>query len=201
VESQRHDAHATDVVRPTGNFRGGQYDEGAQSNRCRGIEGRGRDDIRGPPAGGSIIAGTKGTGCSCSHSHSMELTEITMTRIHLDIVGQLLMTQVRDRSIEDWERILDGRMKGQTAERVRRELTGTGDEALELLSRTVPRVVDTVLYHVLRTLEHDQTLKLSVEVDGKFTPCVSEVSDGLSGELYGERGWIRKFSQKKPEDA
>lgn len=124
-----------------------------------------------------------------------------MDRNPLDIVGELLMVRVRDKSIEDWERILDGRMKGQTAEKVRQELAGTGSEVPAAVNRMVPRVVDTVLHHLLWTLEQEQAINLSIEADGTVTPSIREVSDGLSGELYGERGWIVKFSQKKSMEA
>jgi len=120
-----------------------------------------------------------------------------MSENPLDVLGELLMAQVRDKSIEDWEKILDGRMKGQTAEVLRQELAGSDKAVPDILKRMVPCVVDTVLHHLLWTLEQEQAIKLSIEIDGKATPSMRELSDGLSGELYGERGWIVKFSQKQ----
>lgn len=120
-----------------------------------------------------------------------------MARNPLDIVGEFLMLRVRDKSIEDWEKILDGRMKGQMAEKVRQEFSDSGSEVPDVVKHMVPRIVDTVLHHLLWTLEQEQTINLSIEADGTITPSIREVSDGLSGELYGERGWIVKFSQKQ----
>jgi len=120
-----------------------------------------------------------------------------VARNPLDVVGELLMVRVRDKSIEDWEKILDGRMKGQSAEKVRQEFVVTGSEMPDIVRRMVPRIVDTVLHHLLWTLEQDQAVNLSNESDGTVTPNIREASDGLSGELYGARGWIAKFSQKE----
>ena len=119
----------------------------------------------------------------------------------IDVFGELLMCKVRDKAIADWDRILDGRMKGRTAERVREELATASPDAADVLRNMVPRLVDSVLDHLMWTLEQEETIDVSVEVDGVTTPSIRDASDGLSGELYGERGWISRFSQERPGDS
>lgn len=119
-----------------------------------------------------------------------------MARNPLDVVGELLMVRIRDKSIENWERILDGRMLGETAETVRQELSETSAGISEKVKRIIPHVVDTVIHNFLWALEQEKAVGLWIEADGQVTPSIREVSDGLTGELYGERGWIAKFSRK-----
>src|SRR5262245_49878031 len=120
-----------------------------------------------------------------------------MTEDVLDIVGKLLMVRIRDKAINDWNMILDGSMKGALTETVRKEIAGANSttEALECI---VPRVVDSVLHHLLWTLEQEEWINVSVEVDGETTSSIREISDGLAGELYTEDGWIARFSQYPP---
>ena len=44
----------------------------------------------------------------------------------------------------------------------------------------------------------DRSNEVSVEVKSQQQPAVriSDCSDGLSGELYGEQGWIARFSKE-----
>ena len=117
----------------------------------------------------------------------------------LDRLGELLMTRVRDKAISDWDKILDGRMKGATADRVRSELAAGTGEPVAILRRLIPLVVDTTLHHLLWTLEQEKSLNLSIGVEGDVIPSAREASDGLSGELYGTRGWIARFSTERHE--
>ncbi len=118
----------------------------------------------------------------------------------LDRLGQILMGRVRDKAIADWDRILDGRMKGETAELVRSELGAVAPGAKTFLHWVLPRIVDTTLHHLLWTLEQERSLRLGVEAEGSSVPDVSAVSDGLAGELYGSKGWIARFSAQRHEE-
>jgi len=118
----------------------------------------------------------------------------------LDKFGELLMTHVRDKTIEDWDKIIDGRMKGLSAERVRKELIETGVDHSIILRKVIPRIVDTTLHHLLWTLEQESALNLSIETESDSFSNVCDASDGLSGELYGKRGWIARFSKERHEE-
>ena len=119
----------------------------------------------------------------------------------LDALGEILMTQVRDKAIGDWDRIIDGRMKGRTADKIRAELDAASADASAVLRKMIPRIVDTTLHYLLWTLEQEHSLTLSIEADGETSPNIREESDGLSGELYGTRGWLCRFSQERHEES
>lgn len=114
----------------------------------------------------------------------------------LDALGERLMREVRDETISDWAMILDGRMKGERAEHIR-ERTKCIDR--NVLASAIPEVVDSVLHHLLRWLEEEEDFQLVGHVGTVQSENIAEDSDGLSGELYTDEGWIAKFSMyKKP---
>lgn len=118
----------------------------------------------------------------------------------LDRLGEILITRVRDKTISDWDKILDGRMKGATAERVRAEIGAADATSASLCRRMIPRIVDTTIHHLLWTLEQEESIKLSFEFEGTVVSDACAESDGLSGELYGGHGWIARFSNERNEE-
>ena len=108
----------------------------------------------------------------------------------LDAFGLFLMN-VRDKSVTDWEMTVEGRMKSQRAQQIHQELGTLTPEQKELFSRLLPQIVDTTLHNLLWSLE--QTPTTQIVSNGSN---VASESDGLAGELYGNRGWISRFSSK-----
>ncbi len=120
-----------------------------------------------------------------------------MSKSMLEKFGEILISKVRDKVINDWEMILDGKMKGSSAVQVRDLLSGYSNEQVEVLERLIPQVVDTALHHLLWTLDQLDTLKiLLLDTDGTSWD-IKKLSDGLPGELYGDQGWIKRFSKKR----
>jgi len=113
-----------------------------------------------------------------------------MTMNALDEFGKRLMEKVRDEAVSDWEMILNGKMKGERAERIR-AIVESNPQAVPAV---LPDIVDTVLHRLLNWFENDQEFELCVKDSVGLKPLSGE-SDGLAGELYGSRGWISKFSK------
>ena len=65
-------------------------------------------------------------------------------------------------------------------------------ETLELLAATA---VDNCLHYFLYMFEEYQDEIDLVFADGDKKHILAEISDGLSGELYTEDGWIEKYSE------
>lgn len=114
----------------------------------------------------------------------------------LDTFGQMLMSNVRDEAISDWKMIIDGRMKDESSERVRTTLASLSNAQRDAVLRLIPQVVDTVLHHLLWTLEQTENVNVSVQSNDEFVPSLREASDGLSGELYSDEGWIARYSSE-----
>jgi len=115
---------------------------------------------------------------------------------HLARLGRLIVEQVRDTTIQQWDRKVDDDLRGESPE-ARALVSGLGPDGKKLLREIIPEVVDTTLHYMMFLLEqgdfHGLTLALTTE-DGDTCPNVSEVSDGLSGDLLS---WTPAFSKQR----
>ena len=118
-----------------------------------------------------------------------------MSQAALDRFGQLLMKKVRDEAVTDWKMIIDGRMKGESAEKVRALLRDVSDTDKKLVLQLIPGVVDTVLHHLLLAAEQEADLQLGMKMKDGIEE-LRDISDGLPGELYSDEGWISRFSEE-----
>lgn len=114
----------------------------------------------------------------------------------LDKFGRVLMTQVRDATISDWHKLVTGNMKGERAQQIRAMFTSFSSEQRNVLLSLVPEVVDTVLHHLLWTLERVDDVRLAVKTTEGEVASIREQSDGLAGELYSTNGWIARYSRQ-----
>jgi hypothetical protein len=118
-----------------------------------------------------------------------------MSQVALDKFGQLLMNKVRDEAITDWKMMIDGRMKGESAEKLREILRPLSDDDKKIVVQLIPGVVDTVLHHLLWTAEQQVDLQLGIQT-AEGVESLRDISDGLPGELYTDEGWIARFSKE-----
>jgi len=112
----------------------------------------------------------------------------------LDRFGELLVRRVWDPSIWEWTETLHGRMKGETAEQLRPDLSRLDRRQISFIERLLPEIIDTVLHNLLWMLEQEEDVDISVQLPNGTVPSLRDVSDGLAGELYD---WIPRFSSKR----
>ncbi|WBW96086.1 hypothetical protein [Oceanirhabdus sp. W0125-5] len=123
-----------------------------------------------------------------------------MEKNSLDILGQSLMKYVRDETILTWDKMIEGDMKGVTAQKVEERLSNFSEEDLESVKWIISKIVDQGLHNLLAMFEECEELFLGVKVDSGEIEDIKEESDGLSGELYTEDGWITKFSKQRYDE-
>ena len=116
----------------------------------------------------------------------------------LDKFGKVLMESVRDRTISNWDMILNGKMKGLSAQHVREKIVDFDEEKIEVLKWIIPKIVDVGLHNFLVMIE-DNNINVEVVSNDK-KGNIRELSDGLAGELYTEDGWISRFSKERYEE-
>ena len=110
----------------------------------------------------------------------------------LNEFGKILIKEVRDNVINSMNESIDGKRKGIAAQLIKKKIAILNEEQIEVLKELILEIVDCSLDSMLFMIEGDPELQLIFQgVDLK------EVSDGLSGELYTEDGWIQKFSEYK----
>ena len=108
---------------------------------------------------------------------------------NLNDFGKILITETRDRAIKNMEKRIDGTMKGITAKLVQEKIVNFTEEQKEILKYLVTLTVDTTLDSFLWMVEEQEKIKIMYD-----NTNIKEISDGLSGELYAENGWIEKFT-------
>ena len=107
----------------------------------------------------------------------------------LNEFGKIFMEETRDVTINSMNKKIDGITKSAAAKEIQEKIIDFTDEQKEILKFIVTQTVDTALDSFLFMLEqHEEISLLYDDVN------LNEESDGLSGELYTEDGWIEKYS-------
>ena len=109
----------------------------------------------------------------------------------IECFGKSLMKNVRDRSINQMELRINGKMMDEDSKDIYLKIEKLGREEKELIEEIIPQIVDITLHNMLFMIEEEEEIKLMVG-----NQELKEASDGLCGELYSEDGWIKKFSKK-----
>lgn len=110
--------------------------------------------------------------------------------------GESFIENVRDNSLFVFESILSGHMKDVESQIIYNKLNNLSKDERALLKQTVYKMVDLTIHNVMFFFEQDiDDWKIS-------SPCkqvedLANLSDGLTGELYSEDGWIKQYSKYK----
>lgn len=112
----------------------------------------------------------------------------------LDKFGQFVMRNLRDRAISQHLKLQAGEWRAPAIQELQAAVVGLPEETRRLLLRCIVDSIDTATHDFLFALQdaHDRKLGVELLVD---RANVAEVSDGLQGELHGERGWIQRYSE------
>jgi len=121
---------------------------------------------------------------------------ISVKKHILDLFGETLMLEVRDRAINEWTGIIEGRMKSPISQKIFEKLQHLQPEDKIYLKQLFSEVVDTTLHFLLSLVEESEQIDIVFHADSGETLNIKEISDGLAGELYTEDGWIARFSER-----
>jgi len=117
-----------------------------------------------------------------------------MKNSSLEAFGETLINDVRDLVYEDYLATKNGRYKNSEAENMRELVRSIKNPAA--LDTIILSIIDSVIFQMLLMLEENN---VSLNGDwGSFN--ARDDSDGLPGEIFGEDGWIEKFSVYKPSE-
>ena len=111
---------------------------------------------------------------------------------YLNEFGEVLIKEVRDRTIRLFDKKLQGEMKDKDSQLLFEKVNKLSKEQQLLICEIIHQIVDLSLHNMLCVFEeHD---KFQIVIDGEN---IADISDGLSGELYTSDGWIEKFSEQR----
>jgi hypothetical protein len=113
----------------------------------------------------------------------------------LDKFGELLIEAVRDRTINEIDSVISGKSTSKTANYFNNQMKsilGSND----ILQTIIPIAVDFTINNFINLFEESDLYDISYQSNNGWM-SVSKLSDGLSGELFGKRGWIKRFSKQR----
>ncbi len=112
----------------------------------------------------------------------------------VDVLGKLVMEKLRDISIELCEGMTESRYDSPGHKEIQNEIESFTPEQKEILIKCVSYCIDGGINDFLFNLDKEsrKSKKLSISVNGKN---ISELTDGLNRELYGESGWQKRLSK------
>ncbi len=127
-----------------------------------------------------------------------ELPQSSQNQKASDLFGELLMSRVRDTQIQFWDQTLVGETRHANYQQVYEALSQSIDaQQLASIRDLIPYVVDNVIAHFLGMLEARKEIDIAVHLEGQTVPNLRKVTEGLESALYGEDGWIAKFSKER----
>ena len=110
----------------------------------------------------------------------------------LEEFGKLFMKAVRDETINSIDKMLDGTMKGITSRQVQEKFADFDSKQIEVVKWFLPKIIDMSLHNMLFMIEVQDEIELLFKKEN-----LNDLSDGLSGELYTEDGWIKNYSKER----
>jgi len=112
----------------------------------------------------------------------------------LELFGKELMKKVRDASIKEYLSIQSGEMKSAEAKEIYDLITSFSTSDMEKIDKIIFDIIDRVLHKFLWMLEGSTDFGIADKAVIDPGENLAMISDGLTGELYGEFGWILKYS-------
>jgi|ERR1700722_9240502 len=110
--------------------------------------------------------------------------------------ARLLVQLVRDRAIDECDRLLAGGLRGPRGERW--QSYGQDDTVREALDALIPDVVDDTLAQLLNAVENDDLPLAWQRSDDSLVTLTDMDPDGLVGPFMdGTEGWRGVYSAKR----
>lgn len=111
----------------------------------------------------------------------------------LALFGNLVMKALRDEALQFFEGLVDYRLKAPALQSLQDKLDSFSPEQLNVIRGCVRASVDEGIHSFLFALHNAcEEGILEITVNGKR---ITDLSDGLHGELFTEDGWQARFSQ------
>ncbi|AIQ14308.1 hypothetical protein [Paenibacillus durus] len=110
----------------------------------------------------------------------------------LDIFGKLLIENLRDQSIDYFDKLVQGEWKAPSLQSLQTELKTFNEDQLDILRRAFISSLDSGLHDFLFKLQEVNEDGIRIIINEQN---LADLSDGLHGELFTEDGWLKRFSR------
>lgn len=112
----------------------------------------------------------------------------------LDKFGAFFVQNLRDKMLSEAEMLLRGGWKAPELQELQAKLAGLTDAQKQIARGMAERIITAGMHDLLFAIQEqaDAGGAVRVFVDGRE---IAKLSDGLHGEIFGEEGWIVRFSE------
>ena len=112
----------------------------------------------------------------------------------LDRFGRFLMENLRDRCIDHFDVLAQGKWRSPNLEALQAEVAGMGAKEREVIRRCIVAALDGAIHDFCFKLQElaDFENDIQVLVAGEN---IVPFSHGIHGELFGDDGWRARFSK------
>lgn len=117
----------------------------------------------------------------------------------IDKFGKVLMNDLRDKSIDFFELLVERKWKAPSLQKLQTDLQTFNEEQIEIIRRIIIRSVDSGIHDFLFKLQEQADFDNGIEITVQGINIIS-ASDGLHGELFTEDGWYAKFSKYEEDN-
>ena len=117
----------------------------------------------------------------------------------LDNFGKGLMQYSRDRTLNTASEILQGKIKSPNHKIVGETLQNLTPEERKAVEDLAKLLFNEMFFEFEQFLNEHAEYKL-VYSDGESEVDLLDLSDGLFGEMFGDDGWIEKYSEFDGKD-
>ncbi|WP_111684371.1 DUF6547 family protein [Winogradskyella tangerina] len=114
----------------------------------------------------------------------------------LDKFGKLIVEKLRDKQIDKFQGLLQGKWRDKESKDLHAKLSKLSQEQKQVVADVLEEALEGAMHDFLFAIQESANLdtELKVYMDNKN---VAELSDGLHGEIFGEEGWVHRFSRHK----
>ncbi|KGE18398.1 hypothetical protein [Paenibacillus wynnii] len=112
----------------------------------------------------------------------------------IDKFGQVIMTDLRDNTIDFFEALVRGNWKAPGLQRLQSELGELNENQIGLVRRILIRSMDTGIHDFLFKLQEQADFDNDIEIKVQGIDII-QASDGLHRELFTEDGWFANYSK------
>lgn len=116
----------------------------------------------------------------------------------IDKFGKLIVEKLRDQSLEYLQGIFDKKWKAPDLQPLQNKVSNLNPDLKALVFELAVDLLTHAMHDFLFAIQecHDGEMGIEVVVDGQQ---IAKQSDGLHAEIFGDGGWIVRFS-KFPAD-
>ena len=116
----------------------------------------------------------------------------------LDKFGKIIIDNLRDKQIDYFKGLLEDKWKAEELKELQQKMKQFNQEERKILNELIENILTHSIHDFLFSIQENSDLDKGLEIL-IANENVATLSDGLHGEIFGDEGWIQKFSKYKSE--